>query len=114
MASCPLFSYHRFGVLTGTGAGVLRRPDAARLKGAGAVPAAGVGVETGETSNVFGLDQLVPHCHATVAPLSYHCHTLVVPLPCHFKRIRKVHNGMLGQGLNIFLPLSTMIIYILF
>ena len=72
------------------------------LKEVGVVPAAGVAVKTGETSNDFVLDQLVPHCHATVAPLSHLCYAFVPPLSRHLKRIRKVHNGILRHCLNIF------------
>lgn len=45
LASCPPFSFRRLGVLTGTGARVPRRPDAATLDEAVAVPEAGAAVE---------------------------------------------------------------------
>ena len=42
------------------------------------------------------------HCRTSVTPLSLLCHANVAPLSCHFNIIQRVHNGMLGWGLNIF------------
>ena len=42
------------------------------------------------------------HCPTSVAPLSHLYCTFVPPLSRHLKRIRKVHNGILQQGLNIY------------
>ena len=70
----------------GTGARVPRRPDVTMVEEAGGASGGGGGSgEASETSNVFGLDQLAPHCCATVAPLSCHCCTSGMPLLllCH-------------------------------
>jgi hypothetical protein len=80
VASCPPFCFHRLRVLTGIGARVPRRTDAATLKETGEVPASGAAVERWVRHRMFlGWTSWRP----TAMPLSHLCHATVAPLSCH-------------------------------